>query len=613
MKSKVGEVRPTQLLHTYGVGSTIDLPHFAALVMGLDDWETTHAELVTEERLLRAVRTQLGQQVKELRLPPIAPESAEPWSGPPIGVPVVPFPQWFRCPRCDHLAPRSSGLFELKTDMYRPERARYVHVNCQQTKGAAPAVLPARFQVACSHGHIDDFPWIRFVHNGPSDCRHELHLMKVGASDEAVDLLVRCGCGAQRRMSDAFGDTAEQDPTFLCRGRRPHLRDFEPGGCGEQAETILLGASNSWFAISLSALSIPTQVDQLPQLVEDNWAVLQYATSRETVTAFRAVGNLKAFGAYTDGDVWKAIEAKRSGTEAVPEDADLKTPEWKVFSTADSNCNTRDFSLREVVPPAGFSRFFQKVVLVDRLREVRALTGFTRIDSPGDYTDPTEIPKELVAPITRGKAAWVPVSEVRGEGLFLQFSEETLKQWCKAVADRDARFHAAHAAWRRSRAISPPEGGYPGIRYALIHSLSHALIRQLAVSSGYSSASIRERIYASDGGDGTEAKAGLLLYTAAPDSEGTLGGLVALGEPAKLGYLIRQALENIRLCASDPLCAEHEPGAGGPVTLHGAACHACLFAPETSCERGNKYLDRALLINVLGSTMPAFFEPGAVA
>lgn len=609
MKTKVGDVRPTQLLHTYGVGSTVDLPHFAALVMGLDDWETTYGELVTEERLLRAVRTQLGQQVKELRLPPIAPESNDPRSGPLVGVPVVPFPQWFRCPRCDHLAPRSSGLFNLKTDMYRPERARYVHANCQKTQGAAPAVLPARFQVACAHGHIDDFPWIRFVHNGPSDCRHELHLMKVGASDEAVDLLVRCGCGATRRMSDAFGESAEQDPTFGCRGRRPQLRDFEPSGCVKQAQTILLGASNSWFAISLSALSIPTQIDQLPQLVEDAWAVLQHAATRDIVTAFRAIGNLKTFGNYTDDEVWKAIVVKRTGVEAAPEDSDLKTPEWVVFAAADSSRNTRDFTLREVARPAGFEAYFEKVVLVDRLREVRALTGFTRIDSPGDYSDPTEIPKELVAPITRGKPVWVPVSEVRGEGIFLQFREDVLTNWCRALADRDALFHGAHAAWRRSRDISPPDAGYPGMRYALIHSLSHTLIRQLAVSSGYSSASVRERIYTNDGADGTQPRAGLLLYTAAPDSEGTLGGLVALGEPAKLGYLIRQALENIRLCASDPLCAEHEPGAGGPVTLHGAACHACMFAPETSCERGNKYLDRALLIKVLGSSLPAFFEP----
>ena len=89
--------------------------------------------------------------------------------------------------------------------------------------------------------------------------------------------------------------------------------------------------------------------------------------------------------------------------------------------------------------------------------------------------------------------------------------------------------------------------------------------------------------------------AGILLYTAASDSEGTLGGLVALGEPQSLGRHIEQALEQAMLCASDPLCVEHHPVRDG-VTLHGAACHACLFAPETSCERGNKYMDRTLLV-----------------
>lgn len=612
MKSKVGEVRPTQLLHTYGVGSMIDLPHFAALVMGLDDWETVHAELVTEERLLRAVRMQLGAQVKELRLPPTEPDTQTPLAGPPIGVPVVPFPQWFRCPRCDHLAPRSSGLFDLKTDPYRPERARYVHVNCNSAIGAPPSVLPARFQVACAHGHIDDFPWLRFVHQTTTNCVGPLKLLKVGASDEAVDLLARCeSCGAQRRMSDAFGDTAQQDPVFACRGRRPHLRDFEAGGCGEMAETILLGASNAWFAITLSALSIPTRVDAMPQLVDDNWALLQLVTVREVIPAFRAAGNLKAFGDYTDIEIWNAIQARRNQEPPPPEDSDLKSPEWKVFSAADHGRNTRDFSLRAVAAPVGFESWIEKVVLVDRLREVRALTGFTRIDSPGDYSDPAEIPPELVAPIVRGRPNWVPVSEVRGEGLFIQFSEERLRAWCRRAAQRDAELHTAHAAWRRSRGIRPPDAGYPGLRYALMHSVAHALIRQLAMESGYSSASIRERIYASEGPTGQDAMAGLLLYTAAPDSEGTLGGLVALGEPRKLGYLFRQALESIRLCASDPLCAEHDPESSGHVTLHGAACHACLFAPETSCERGNKYLDRSLLLRVMGSKCEPYFESSA--
>jgi hypothetical protein len=131
-------------------------------------------------------------------------------------------------------------------------------------------------------------------------------------------------------------------------------------------------------------------------------------------------------------------------------------------------------------------------------------------------------------------------------------------------------------------------------------------MRQFALECGYSHASIRERIYAlppeAEGGP----MAGVLLYTAAPDSEGTLGGLVALGQPDELERHLDGALAAAGLCASDPLCAEHEPDPDG-MTLHAAACHACLFAPETSCERGNRYLDRAVLAELVSGVSIAFF------
>ncbi|RBJ77018.1 hypothetical protein C3L29_031370, partial [Pseudomonas sp. MWU12-2534b] len=178
-KYKVGDIRPTQLLNVYGVGAMIDLPNIAGMVMGLDDWDTTHSVLVSEERLLRAVRTQLGNQVEKLLLPPVEPDTAptDPLGAAKIGVPVAAFPQWFRCPWCELLAPISSGLFELKTDPYRPDRARFVHANCNKP-GQPPVVLPARFQMACSHGHLDDFPWLRFVHRKAATCNGPLRLKK---------------------------------------------------------------------------------------------------------------------------------------------------------------------------------------------------------------------------------------------------------------------------------------------------------------------------------------------------------------------------------------------------------------------------------------------------
>jgi len=96
-----------------------------------------------------------------------------------------------------------------------------------------------------------------------------------------------------------------------------------------------------------------------------------------------------------------------------------------------------------------------------------------------------------------------------------------------------------------------------------------------------------------------------LIYTAAPDSEGTLGGLSSLARPDRLGRHLEQALEKAALCASDPLCAEHQPGFDA--SLHGAACHACAFLPETSCERGNRFLDRSLLVPTVEETGLNYF------
>jgi hypothetical protein len=182
-----------------------------------------------------------------------------------------------------------------------------------------------------------------------------------------------------------------------------------------------------------------------------------------------------------------------------------------------------------------------------------------------------------------------------------------VREWCAKWASREEVFLNAHRRWRSARQLDPLDAGFPGIRYVLLHSFSHALMRQLALECGYSAASLRERLYCAEESDDGEAMAGVLIYTAAPDSEGTLGGLVSLGRPEQLDRHIDQALEEIQLCSSDPLCSEHSPGGHGDGTLHGGACHACLFAPETSCERGNRYLDRQTLVATVSNTSEPFF------
>lgn len=607
-KRKIGDLRPSQLLHTFGVGATVELPNLSVMVMGIDDWPIEQGSTeISEPRLLRAVQQELGPQVVKLMTPPVTSDSTGYQANPfddasHIGVPVAPFPRWMICPYCRLLAPIHSGLFELKLDPYRKDRSRYVHRICHKA-GKSPTVVPARFLVACKNGHLDDFPWVEYVHKGKTDCRYELRLYELGASGEVADIQVQCiKCDKKRRMSDAFGPDGETQLP-LCRGRWPHLRKFADKDCKEAQRGILLGSSNSWFPMMLSALSIPTTTDKLGQLIEQNWAELEECESPRDVKLKRKL--LRGLTAYSEEQIWEAIEKKNAGESQEEEKTvDLREPEWEVFSNPDLNLNSRDFELKVVAPPAGYEQFLPKVVLVKRLREVQSLIGFTRIESPGDYSEISELPDEKRAPLGRSAPRWVPTSEVRGEGIFLRFSEDAIQTWLKKVRERDREFFSAHKRWRSSRGLEQ-EANYPTLRYVLLHSLSHALIRQFSLECGYTTASIRERIYSRTQSGEHESMAGILLYTAAPDSEGTLGGLVSLGEPKVLARHLDQALDGMQLCTSDPLCAEHRPYGE---RLHGSACHACLFLPETSCERGNKYLDRSVLVATVERVEYAFFS-----
>ncbi|HTE21289.1 MAG TPA: DUF1998 domain-containing protein, partial [Armatimonadota bacterium] len=575
-----------------------------------------HVMEIGEERLLAAVRNELGPQVERLCSPPLRLDDG---SGPMspldpaslIGVPVAAFPRWMRCPYCSLLAPLGTGLFQLKVDPYRPDRTRYVHASCKKA-GQPPTVVPSRFLVACKAGHLDDFPWVEYVHHGATFCGAPvIRIREFGVSGEAADIQVECDtCKQTRRLSDAFGESAG-NVLPRCRGRRPHLRDYAEAPCAEPLKTISLGASNSWFSLSLTALSIPQASNRLAQLVDEHWTTLEKAVSREVLAAFKAIGQLRPFAAFSDDEVWTAIEAKRAGGDTAAEEdrVDLKAPEWAVFSCPDPSLNSNDFMLTAVGVPAPYGSLLSQVVLVERLREVRALMGFTRLESPGDFGEQVEVPPEQRAPLSRRPPRWVPAAEVRGEGIFIQFDEAAVQSWCAEVDAKDREFFDAHRQWRSARRLPDPNQGYPGIRYLLLHTFSHALMRQLSLECGYAAASIRERIYSREPDLEGGPMAGILLYTAAPDSEGTLGGLVHLGAPERLGRHLAQALEQLQLCTSDPLCAEHHPLRDG-VSLHGSACHACLFSPETSCERGNRYLDRSLLVRTFASQPHPYFSPG---
>ncbi len=386
--TRVGDIRPSQLLYTYGVGAILDLPHISVIVTGLEDWpaDPQYAPPIIEDRLLAAVRWELPE-VRKLLAPPASPDTGpvpdpfDPQSL--IGVPVATFPRWMVCPDCDLLAPLSSGLFQLKEAPYHPDRTAYRHENCN--KGKHPQAVPARILVACENGHLDDFPWVAFVHDKqPCSGNPLLRLYEFGASGEARDLAVRCeACGAQRFLAQAFGrENADKLPR--CRGRRPHLRDFDPNGCDLPTRTLILGASNTWFAVVYSTIAIPVATDRLPRLVAENWAILGAVTAENILGFMRTLGQLGELTQFSDAAIWSAIAAKRqqdAGEIPAPSaEPDLKAPEWAVFTRYNPALNGEDFRLRPVTPAARYAALISQVVLVERLREVRALVGFTRLE-----------------------------------------------------------------------------------------------------------------------------------------------------------------------------------------------------------------------------------------
>ena len=612
-KARVGEVRPSQLLWTYGPGALIDLPGLSVVTLGIDRWEKDHCEPIQEVRLLAAVRKVLGAQVENLRIPPFQKsEFGDVWSAEAnIGVPVRPFPRWMRCVKCGLLSPFDAGLFEIKKDLFRPERTRFVHKGCRGSQGAQRAndadAVPARFLLACRDGHLDDFPWRYFVHGGNSCKGGTLRFFESGASLQTENLWVKCDdCGASRSMAHAFGEVGRENLPG-CRGRHPHLDHFD-NECDEEARVVLLGATNSWFPITFSALAIPLTKNSLDQFVRDGWEFFEELESEAAVSmvvkTLQKTGTLPGIGQHPVASIWSAIEAHRTGGEReIVGEADIKGPEWDVLTEANPPTDYPHFMSKPVDTPPAFTDFISRVLLLERLREVNALLGFTRVEAPEETDDPDERPQRVN--LSRSRPDWVPASQTHGEGIFIQFDEQVLVAWeaLPTVDLVDRLLRGGHRGWRNSRRLNPNEG-YPGIRYAMLHTLSHLLVRELALECGYNAASIRERIYADTSGENPQA--GILIYTAAADSDGTLGGLVDLGKPENLGRLLEQALSRSKICSSDPLCSEHNPKQDR--SLHAAACHACSLVAETSCERGNRYLDRSLLVPTLERSDAAFFK-----
>ena len=585
----VGSLRRGQVVTSFGPGATIDLPDLSVVIGGLDWWRGYDREPIVEPRLEEKVAKAL--QVPRIRLYAPPAENQDP-HGPMVGIQVEQFPLWFVADveeRKDRV--RSRPLVHrnsLADGRFEYERKKY-------------DVTPVRFVQACSNGHIADIEWYEFTHSGRTTCRRQLWLDEYGTSGDLTDGVVRCDCGAQRALAQA----TKRDVLGQCKGQRPWLPQGErcggPNGTPEMMRLLIRTASNAYFPQKLSVLSLPEAGDRIRSAVRALWPTLRDVDSIEKLPVFRQLLSAVRDGLSGIDDVtaFRYIEAEREGR--APERRPIKIEEFDALTQAvDSIGEDRpegDFYARRrklPEPRPALLASIDRIVLVHRLREVTAQVGFTRFEAVVP-----DVQGELDLDVRRAALAmepsWVPAVETRGEGVFVSFKRDALDTWRQrpAVQARADAFLRAHDP-QRGPAMAPD------VSYVMLHSLAHLLITAVALDCGYNTSSIRERIYVGPQG------AGILLYTGTSDADGTLGGLVQAGR--KLERYLRLALDLGRLCANDPVCAQHAPDAPHEDHLAlGAACHGCLLVSETCCERRNEYLDRALVVSTVQGLGCEFF------
>ena len=613
-KSPPGQVRQSQILSTFGPGAMVDLPKHSVLIGGLNHWRGDR-KLIFEDRLAARVAEILKVAHIKLYAPPVDeqdPKAAR------TGINVFTFPTWF-------LAQVRETWYDNKTQKtYRTRPlipwGNLVSGKYLNSEKKSIPVVPVRFVQACVKGHISDINWYRFVHNDSDNkCRGQLWLDEGGSGNDFAEIYVRCeGCKNKRRP---LANATVRNGKVLgeCQGHRPWLGDFaqelscirESTKLPEYNRLLVRSASNAYFSQVLSVISLPDSDAPLQNAVNSVYEnFLHCLESIDELKMYRKNPKVStALEGFTNEAVWEEVQRKQRRQEK-PHKSIKQVEIETLLSSAveigedvpEGDFYARSRSLDNLQPT--FSACIERIVLVHRLREVIAQVGFTRFEA-----EMPDIDGELDISVRRAaldiEPTWVPAIENRGEGVFIAFRKEAIENWLKreAVKKRGRELSRGFDIWCARKGIDQEKEKvkFPGLPYIMLHSLSHLLIMAVSLECGYASSSIRERIYAS------EAGYGILLYTGATGSEGTLGGLVEVGK--HIEYHLEIALEQGRLCSNDPVCAQHKPDNEQEERfLHGAACHGCLLIAETSCERRNEFLDRALVVATVEGTGAEFFE-----
>ncbi|MCE8511900.1 DUF1998 domain-containing protein [Ruegeria pomeroyi] len=596
----IGKIRRSQVLSGNGPGAIIDFrgedgAPISVVAAGLESWDKLSGKpgLLNDQRINHEP-LQARLQVRGFRLPPVGEERFGQSKRPRL-LPAYRFPDWHVCPSCNLLQRSRFWGSEI-------EKPELYCTNCSTGRGRRIRkvyAVPVRFVVTCPAGHLQDFPWMSWPRH-LEKCSRKKPLKLVGDGAGLKGLKVHCTeCKQERDLDGALSPGALGK--LPCEGKSPWLKS-EAKGCSHQPVAIQRGASNAYFPVIASALDVPPFGGSFRDMLEEFWDDLTSLDDRNQLPLFV---KKKIHPVWPDPQVTAEELAAKILTLLVLLDdktGDLRPNEHMMLcSGIAGDEHFPEFQINPQSPPNEMSGYLSHLVSVERLREVRVLRGFSRLNAVEANDN-----SAFIAPLSDTKLNWLPAVEVRGEGIFINFDEEKVLDWeaRKEVSERAKEAHsAAESAWREHNGDDRPFPITISPRFLLVHTTAHALAEQLSLDSGYSTASIRERLYVSSGPGGM---CGFLLYTSAPDSDGTLGGLSRKGRTSELGPLLVSALRDLEWCSSDPLCSSGilslSEGSGS------AACHCCTFLPETSCEHFNRHLDRGMLVGTPDQPDIGFFR-----
>lgn len=615
MKDIRRKVRRSQTIVPFGVGGILDLRGESFVAADARSWARS-AERVESPRLARKLR------VAEFRSAPVIPSGKAAYATD-IGPLYVRFPKWLFCPQC-----REMQLWRL--DRERDLRGKQPTCLRCPTK---PQLAPMRFIQVCRAGHMADVDWRRWAHSkseGHAQRQCQVHRLRFVATPESSGLealLVVCAvCRAERSLAGISQKNILKQMGLQCPGTHPWQSGVdEADPCEETPQAVQRGASNVYFPITHSALDIPAPTsligeDELSQRVGNSpqWTKFTEAGDSPVADAYRSViAHECAVSEEFVESIRRQHVTESASTPAVTEsDGDLSIAEWAAFSVPGSVANSKTFSVRRTHLGVGdndpesmqeLAANISAVVVADRVREVRALEGFSRYEPRSGDGEEGEGGR-VVSVNTQARAQWLPAIETYGEGIFIAVDEERVSAWERLPSVRDwtRRIELNLGASFKADRLREKSGPELLPRFVMLHTLAHQFIRQLSYDSGYNAASLRERVYARSHASGSEhpQQAGVFIYTAAGDAEGTLGGLVRQGKPPNLVETLIRLLESAQWCSQDPLCADST--GRSLANLNRAACHACTLLPETCCEIDNSLLDRTLLIG--DGEVPGFFR-----